>query len=293
MDMELDNMGTQEPQETHEDGEFDEMLKDLWGDDYTAEDDEGADPANGGGDPASTEEDVPPETKEEPAPPQTFTMEQVQQRIAQEKQQAVNDFIRQQFAGQVDPYTGKPITTAAELEAYQTRYAEEQLKSQLEGAGLDKSVIDQLIAEHPAVKEAQRATAQAEAYRQQQEAMETENFTRDSLQRLNAKHPDCGVKSLADLGKTAEGRQALEYWRRGVPLEQAYSAAFADSIATNRAKAAKQQAHNDAVNKSHLSQPKGRASSEKMMDAEELAAYKAFFPNMSDAQLQEMWRKNQ
>lgn len=293
MDMELDNMGTQEPQETHEDGEFDEMLKDLWGDDYTAEDDEGADPANGGGDPASTEEDVPPETKEEPALPQTFTMEQVQQRIAQEKQQAVNDFIRQQFAGQVDPYTGKPITTAAELEAYQTRYAEEQLKSQLEGAGLDKSVIDKLIAEHPAVKEAQRATAQAEAYRQQQEAMETENFTRDSLQRLNAKHPDCGVKSLADLGKTAEGRQALEYWRRGVPLEQAYSAAFADSIATNRAKAAKQQAHNDAVNKSHLSQPKGRASSEKMMDAEELAAYKAFFPNMSDAQLQEMWRKNQ
>ena len=123
--------------------------------------------------------------------------------------------------------------------------------------------------------------------------METENFTRDSLRRLNAKHPDCGVKSLADLGKTAEGRQALEYWRRGVPLEQAYSAAFADSIATNRAKAAKQQAHNDAVNKSHLSQPKGRASSEKMMDAEELAAYKAFFPNMSDAQLQEMWRKNQ
>ena len=45
MDMELDNMGTQEPQETHEDGEFDEMLKDLWGDDYTTEDDEGADPA--------------------------------------------------------------------------------------------------------------------------------------------------------------------------------------------------------------------------------------------------------
>ena len=295
MDLELDNMGTQEPQETHDDGEFDEMLKDLWGDEYTTEDDEDADPANGGGDPASTEEDVPPESNEEPQEPKREQLEQdmMAQRIQAERQKAVDDFIRQQFAGQVDPYTGKPITTAAELEAYQTRYAEEQLKSQLEGAGLDKSVIDKLIAEHPAVKEAQRATAQAEAYRQQQEAMETENFTRDSLQRLNAKHPDCGVKSLADLGKTAEGRQALEYWRRGVPLEQAYSAAFADSIATNRAKAAKQQAHNDAVNKSHLSQPKGRASSEKMMDAEELAAYKAFFPNMSDAQLQEMWRKNQ
>ena len=293
MDLELDNMGTQEPQETHDDGEFDEMLKDLWGDEYTTEDDEGADPANGGGDPASTEEDVPPETKEEPAPPQTFTMEQVQQRIAQEKQQAVNDFIRQQFAGQVDPYTGKPITTAAELEAYQTRYAEEQLKSQLEGAGLDKSVIDKLIAEHPAVKEAQRATAQAEAYRQQQEAMETENFTRDSLQRLNAKHPDCGVKSLADLGKTAEGRQALEYWRRGVPLEQAYSAAFADSIATNRAKAAKQQAHNDAVNKNHLSQPKGGTSNAvDLMPKDELPYWRAYYPGKTDAQLQEIWRKN-
>ena len=45
MDMELENIGTQEPQETHDDGEFDEMLKDLWGDDYTTEDDEGADPA--------------------------------------------------------------------------------------------------------------------------------------------------------------------------------------------------------------------------------------------------------
>ena len=101
MDMELDNMGTQEPQETHDDGEFDEMLKDLWGDDYTTEDDEGADPAprretgtpeaalqskvldpaNGGGDPASTEEDVPPETKEEPAPPQTFTWNRCRQEL--------------------------------------------------------------------------------------------------------------------------------------------------------------------------------------------------------------------
>lgn len=289
MDENLENM---EPVTEENQEDFDRYMKDLWGDDYAAEEDEGADPEeNGGGDPASTEEDVPQETKEEQ--PQTFTMEQVQARIAQAQLNAVDAFVAKQFAGQVNPYTGKPIATAAELESYQSKYAQEQLNSQLEGAGLDKSVIDKLIAEHPAVKEAQRATAQAEAYRQQQEAVETEHFTRDSLQRLNAKHPDCGVKSLSDLGKTAEGRQALEYWRRGVPLEQAYSAAFADSIAANRVKAAKQQAHNDAVNKSHLSQPKGGASNEKMMDAEELAAYRMFFPRMSDAQLQEMWRKNQ
>ena len=158
MDMELNNVETQEPQS---DEEFDAMLNDLWGDDYASEGAEGADPENGGGDPTSAGNEPTPETKEDPAPPQTYTMEQVQARIGQAQQQAVNDFIAKQFAGQVNPYTGKPITTAAELEAYQQRYAEEQLKSQLEGAGLDKGVIDRLIAEHPAVKAAQRATEQA------------------------------------------------------------------------------------------------------------------------------------
>lgn len=287
-----ENLTQEESQE-----EFDQYMRDFWGDDYQIEEpeDEGADPANGGGDPASAAEEDTPETKEEQQKPERAKLEQdmMAQRIQRERQMAVDDFVRRQFAGQVDPYTGKPITTAAELEAYQGRYAEEQLKSQLEGAGLDRNVLNQLIAEHPAVREAQRATAQAKTYMQKQEAMETENFTREELRRLQADHPDCGLKSLAELGATAEGRQALEYWRIGVPLSQAYSAAFSKQITEKRVSAAKQQARNDAMNKSHIQQAKGGESREKTMDAEELSAYRAFFPKMTDAQLQEMWRKNQ
>ena len=44
---------------------------------------------------------------------------QFNERIAAERQAAKDEVIRQMYEGQLDPYTNKPITSEADLQAYQ------------------------------------------------------------------------------------------------------------------------------------------------------------------------------
>lgn len=64
--------------------------------------------------------------------------------------------VAQAYAGQVNPYTGRPITTEAELKAYQTAYREEQLQA----AGITPDVLQQMIESNPAVQQAKMLAAQ-------------------------------------------------------------------------------------------------------------------------------------
>lgn len=125
----------------------------------------------------------------------------------------------------------------------------------------------------------------------QQQTEQTRQFVQEALMRLHEVFPMCNINSLADLAATAEGRLTLEYWRRGVPLEEAYRVAFGAQLQESQAKAARQQALNDANSKRHLTQPMGQAAGSARMSAEDKAIWREFFPNATDAQLLEKWRK--
>lgn len=127
--------------------------------------------------------------------------------------------------------------------------------------------------------------------RTQQQTEQTRQFVQEEILRLHEVFPMCNINSLADLAATAEGRLTLEYWRRGVPLEEAYRVAFGAQLQESQAKAARQQALNDANSKRHLTQPMGQAAGGTRMSAEDKAIWREFFPNATDAQLLEKWRK--
>lgn len=125
----------------------------------------------------------------------------------------------------------------------------------------------------------------------QPQTEQTRQFVQEAIMRLHEVFPMCNINSLADLAATAEGRLTLEYWRRGVPLEEAYRVAFGAQLQESQAKAARQQALNDANSKRHLAQPMGQAAGGVRMSAEDKAIWREFFPNATDAQLLEKWRK--
>ena len=125
----------------------------------------------------------------------------------------------------------------------------------------------------------------------QPQTEQTRQFVQEAIMRLHEVFPMCNINSLADLAATAEGRLTLEYWRRGVPLEEAYRVAFGAQLQESQAKAARQQALNDANSKRHLAQPMGQAAGGVRMSAADKAIWREFFPNATDAQLLEKWRK--
>lgn len=105
-----------------------------------------------------------------------------QERLQREK----DNLIRETYAGQVNPYTGKPITNEADLNEYKRQAQEEQLKQ----AGLDPKVLHEIVENNPAVKQARELTARL----QQQEGEIALSREMQEIAKL-----DPAVKSVADL----------------------------------------------------------------------------------------------
>lgn len=168
----------------------------------------------------------------------------------------------------------------------------EEMQEQMPLDGFDEQMpmepmppqMEEMLAQHPAV-------LQANQMLQEREQEQLQQFIQQSLQRLQQMYPESNIMSLEDLATTPEGQQTLEYWGRGIPLEQAYGAAFSGMIAENRSRAAKQQAMNASNSKGHIAQPHGANGSGSMMRAEEKAIWREFFPKATDAQLEAKWKK--
>ena len=289
-----------------EDAEFQSMMQEFWGEDF--EFSTGVE--NSKGQEGNTEQppieqpqltqnnNMPQGNNEMPRsnhnmPPNNQNDVVWMQRIEAAQAKAVDDFIAKQYKGQVNPYNGQPIDSVAAYEEYRQMAATQQLQEQIAAAGLDKTVIDSLIAEHPAIKKAEQTAKQAEHLIEMQQSKDAQNFTVQSIQALQRMYPESNIKSLADLSETQEGRQALEYWRRGVPLEKAYQVAFGTQLQESQAKAARQQALNDVNSKGHLMQPQGQVGGNLTMSAEDKAIWREFYPHATDAELEAKWKKTQ
>ena len=67
--------------------------------------------------------------------------------------------------GLTDPYTGKPITTKAEMDAYRASHGNAERKRVMEKAGMTQEAFDQFVSTIPEVAAAKAALAQADAER--------------------------------------------------------------------------------------------------------------------------------
>lgn len=267
-----------EEEEGATEGEETEVETEETAEDSAAEDsgaeDEGADSNIGGGDPVSTAEEG-----------QEFNPDLLA-RIEAETQKRVDARIAREFEGITNPYTNQPIRTEADLTAYRSAFAAEQQRQQLEEMGVSKEVLDSYIQNHPAMQQAQQVI-------HQQEQQAANDFMAKEFEAMKKEFPDCGLESPQQLNETEAGRRALKMWANapGVTLADAYAATHRKELSKKQSAAAKQAAMNEMNSKGHLRQTKG--SNAKGDVPEEIRReYKIYFPNATDAEIAEMYRKN-
>ena len=207
-------------------------------------------------------------------------------RIEAETQKRVDARIARDFEGILNPYTNQPIRTEADLTAYRSAFAAEEQRQQLEEMGVSKEVLDSYIQNHPAMQQAQQVI-------HQQEQQAANDFMAKEFEAMKKEFPDCGLESPQQLNETEAGRRALQMWANapGITLADAYAATHRKELSKKQSAAAKQAAMNEMNSKGHLRQTKG--SNAKGDVPEEIRReYKIYFPNATDAEIAEMYRKN-
>lgn len=194
-------------------------------------------------------------------------------------QQARDELIRETYAGQVNPYTNKPILTEADFRQYQQQYQQEQLQN----AGINPELINEMVNNHPAIKQAQAVMAQQHVERGQQ--LLTEGIREISKF-------DSDIKSFDDLYKSEHFAQVNEMVNRGYSLPDAYRLANMDKLMQRKQAAAKQQVINQATGKQHMrATGQNGAGADLQVPADVLSIYREMMPGMTDAQIREHYNK--
>lgn len=208
-------------------------------------------------------------------------------RIEAETQKRVDARIAREFEGILNPYTNQPIRTEADLTAYRSAFAAEEQRQQLEEMGVSKEVLDSYIQNHPAMQQAQQVI-----HLQEQQA--ANDFMAKEFEAMKKEFPDCGLESPQQLNETEAGRRALQMWANapGVSLADAYAATHRKELSKKQSAAAKQAAMNEMNSKGHLRQTKGSNANGDVPE-EIRREYKIYFPNATDAEIAEMYWKNQ
>lgn len=216
-----------------------------------------------------------------------FTAEQ-QAAIAAQAQRQVDNFYKQQYAGFISPYTHAPIESEADYLAYMQSFEAEERQRKFGEMGLDPNMVNQMISELPAVKQANAIIAQ-----QQQE--QANAFMRDQFDALKREYPDCGFADARAMMNDPEGKKVLEFWRDSprLTIADAYMILNKDKIRAQQNAAVKQGVMNQMNGKSHLKNTKGGGGAAVDIPETDREALRKWFPKASDAELKEMWLKNQ
>lgn len=192
------------------------------------------------------------------------------------------------FGTMKNPVTGEPITSARGY--FEALEAQEQLKAEqaIRQAGVDPAVINNLIQNNPAIREARAVIArnnEAEANR-----MIEEDYA--AVMKL-----DPTMRSAEDIVNDKSFGEVVSYCQNhpGTRFSDAYIVVNWKRITGYRTDAAKQQAINSAKGKAHLTAASGGGSNsnEKEIPSSEIDKWKEWFPNKDLKELKALYNKQQ
>lgn len=183
------------------------------------------------------------------------------------------EYVRR-FGHLKNPKTGEPIRSQRDYLAALDAQDEMNAKNELEQKGIDPSLIDNLIANNPQIRQAQ---AVMEAQKQQ---MAHETVNRD-LAELNKIDPS--ITSLNDVPPDVL-QMAID---RNMLMSDCYKILNYGNMNASM----QQQAINQAKGKSHLNPVNGIATQDNSVDIpqSELAMWKEYFPDKSADELKKLY----
>lgn len=187
-----------------------------------------------------------------------------------------------QFGKYKNPETGEPIRSAKDY--YEAMAAQERAaaREQMQQNGIDPGLIDNLIANSPAVRQAQAATAELNNYRAQQK------LEADYKEILAL---DPSLNGVEDILNDPSMPLMTEKVAQGMSLVDAYKIVNFDRVFNSKEAAIKQQTINQVKGKNHLSTGASVTVSSDLEDipASMLEDFKDRFPEKSPKELKKLY----
>lgn len=213
------------------------------------------------------------------------------QRAREEAQAEVQRTLDEAFknSGLINPYTGTPITSKAEYDAYMARLASEKKDRILKKSGMTDEEWGQFVEGLPQVREAKQARAAAEAAAEQARQQQARLKVDEELKEIGALDPS--IKELKDIAKLETYPKFYELVKKGNSLVDAFKLANYDALTSSTAAASRQAAINAAQSKRHLSQTAQRGAGAVTVPSEVKEAYRAFNPGATEAEIQQHYNK--
>lgn len=191
-------------------------------------------------------------------------------------------------AGLKNSFTGENITNMEQFNAWHQQAADAQLQRELKSGKLTAESLNQLIDQHPAVKQAQALVQQtAQAQKAQQAAADRAKIDGE-LAEIGKLNPE--IKGVADLLNMPTAAQFKGYVDKGYSFLDAYKLANMDSMAEAKAQRAREAAQVNNRGKSHLeSTGNSRGAGAAPVPSAQLALFRRLNPNATDAQIQKFY----
>ena len=209
--------------------------------------------------------------------------------IAQAKEDAqkqVDEFFK--TSGLMNPYTGQPITTRAEYEAYRERFEADQKAKLMEKAGITQEEFQAFVQGLPEVRAARQAKAEAEAAARQAREQEAKAWVDEQLRQIRAIDPT--VKELGDLAKLDTYPKLYDMVKRGYSILDAYRLANYDTLTQRAAEASRKAAINSVQSKQHLKATESRGGGAIPVPDSVLEEYRVLNPGATKEEIQKHYQ---
>ena len=203
---------------------------------------------------------------------------------ANRRQAETDAMFARQFGNYKNPETGQPIRSAQDY--YEAMAAQERMnaREQMQQNGIDPNMIDNLIANSPAVRQAQAVTAELNNYRAQQK------LEADYKEILAL---DPSLNGIDDILNDPSMPLMAEKVAQGMSLVDAYKIVNFDRVSNSKEAAVKQQTINQVKGKNHLSTGAAVTVSSDLEDipAAWLENFKDRFPEKSPKELKALYNQ--
>lgn len=194
-------------------------------------------------------------------------------------------------SGMTNPYTGKPITSKAEFDAYRAQYDAARRAGLLKKTGMSDAEFEAFVADLPEVRQAQAAKAAAEELAGKAKREAIERKINADLQAITALDPD--VRTLADLAALANYQDIVRLVGHGNSLYDAYRLANFEKLAARQAAAQEQAARNRTASKSHLTSTAARGTGAPILTQATIDAYREIDPDVTLEEIRQYEAKYQ
>lgn len=207
-------------------------------------------------------------------------------RAKEDAKKQVDEFFK--TSGLMNPYTGQPITTRAEYEAYRERFEADQKAKLMEKAGITQEEFQAFVQGLPEVRAARQAKAEAEAAARQAREQEAKARVDEQLRQIQAIDPT--VKELGDLAKLDTYPKLYDMVKRGYSILDAYRLANYDTLTQRAAEASRKAAINSVQSKQHLKATESRGGGAIPVPDSVLEEYRVLNPGATKEEIQKHYQ---